>query len=307
MVKAAGVTRNITAEPFAIVPNGVLGRIWNEAFRQQPDPTLPTQAGFAIPPYQFDLVDHLVETADTVGHGFQIMSLYLRFLSKTSKIRFSHDDGDWVWISDDPSEPLRHVWEQWALASACARFRRVSGFRLDRVCLSHPEDDAAARFGELWGVPVELGQLRTGARLAEGVWGLPNAHANPPLRETLQRLADHIEFKQFEEAPIIYALRERLPHALNRGTYTAKAIAAELGLSTRSLQRRLLEVNITFKELLDLYRREQAIAMLQDGEQDLSAISYALGYSDQSSFNRAFRRWTGTSPTVWLRSYERRS
>ena len=301
MLRAAGVTRNMLTEPFALISDGVLMKMWTEAFNQRPDTTLPTQAGFAVPEYQFDLVDHLVETADTVGHAFQIMSLHLRFLSRSAKMEFSHGDGDWVWTADDPTEPLRHVWEQWAIASAYARFGHIPAFRVTEVHLSHPDDGDEERFAELWGVPVMLGQSRTGMRLADGVWALPNERANPPLRATLQRLADRVEFRRFEESPIVYALRQRLPDALVSGKYSAEEIAAELGLSKRSLQRRLLEENITFKELLDLHRREQALTMLQNGERDIGAISYVLGYADQSSFNRAFRRWTGTTPRLWAR------
>ena len=172
MVKAAGVTRNITVEPFAIVPNGVLGHIWQEAFRQRPDPTLPTQAGFAIPPYQFDLVDHLVETADTVGHGFQIMSLYLRFLSKTAKIRFSHHDGDWIW---DLRRSFRTVASCVGAVGAGQRLRTVSARCPDSgsivsVCLIRKttlrRDSASCGACRLsWGncVPVRVWQKAFGA------------------------------------------------------------------------------------------------------------------------------------------------
>ena len=76
----------------------------------------------------------------------------------------------------------------------------------------------------------------------------------------------------------------------------------ERGLSKCSLQRRLLEENVTFRKLPDPCRREQACATLSAGERGIGAISYALGYSDQSSFNRAVRRWTGTTPGLRLRN-----
>ncbi|MEM7344178.1 MAG: helix-turn-helix transcriptional regulator [Chloroflexota bacterium] len=96
--------------------------------------------------------------------------------------------------------------------------------------------------------------------------------------------------------------RAILPKALQRGEFSAEDIAAELGLSKRTLQRRLSMENITFKELLDLYRQEQARLLLQNGARDMGRVAYALGYSEQSSFNRAFRRWAGQSPSAWLLS-----
>jgi AraC-like DNA-binding protein len=138
-------------------------------------------------------------------------------------------------------------------------------------------------------------------RLAPGVWATPNHNTDPVLRATLAQLAERVEIKQFDHAPLAYAIRTRLPEALQSQRFSADAIAAELGLSRRTLHRHLAAENITFQELLDLHRQEQAVQMLQSGAYAMSEIAYALGYSEQSSFNRAFRRWTGTSPSAWQR------
>ncbi|MEM8862830.1 MAG: AraC family transcriptional regulator, partial [Chloroflexota bacterium] len=84
------------------------------------------------------------------------------------------------------------------------------------------------------------------------------------------------------------------------GAFSVDDVAAELGLSKRTLQRQLSAEALSFKELLDIYRQEQAFLMLQNGQQDLATLAYTLGYNEQSSFNRAFRRWTGKSPSQWL-------
>ena len=60
--------------------------------------------------------------------------------------------------------------------------------------------------------------------------------------------------------------------------------------------------HVIFQELLDVYRPEQAMLLLQNGERDMGSVAYALGYREQRSFNRAFRRWTRQSPSAWLRS-----
>ena len=139
-------------------------------------------------------------------------------------------------------------------------------------------------------------------RLSDGVWATANTNANPGLQRTLLSVAERVEIKQLEEAPLIYAIRTRLPDALEQGTVSAEAIAAELGLSKRTLQRRLSAENTSFKDLLDAYRQEQALLLLQNGERDMGSVAYALGYNEQSSFNRAFRRWTQQSPSAWLQS-----
>jgi len=104
----------------------------------------------------------------------------------------------------------------------------------------------------------------------------------------MRTVAEQVEMKQMMEAPLIYAIRTRLPAALQDGAFSAEDIANDLGLSRRSLQRRLTAENLSFQQLLDLYRQEQAMLLLQRGDRDMASIAYALGYNEQSSFNRAF-------------------
>lgn len=305
LLAATGVAPEKLGDPFAAVPKEAFARLWAAAFGQQPDPTLPTRAGFAVPFSEFGVLDHLVESAGTVGESLLMLSRFLWLVSSHSALHFSHGPHDWLWVPDDPDEPSSFVVGQWRLALILQRFRRrVPAFAVEEVHLSQGRGTAgdAARFEALWGAPVRLEQAKSALRLADGVWGLANTNANPGLERALLGVAEQVEIKQFEEAPLVYALRTRLPGALERGAYSAEDVAAELGLSKRTLQRQLSSENVTFQDLLDEYRHEQAVLLLQNGERDLGRVAYALGYREQSSFNRAFRRWTDRSPSVWLQS-----
>lgn len=296
-----GLSPKVLTDPFAAVPNDLFAKLWLAAYQQNADPMLPTQAGFAVPFSEFGLLDHLVQTAVTIGEGFHILNLYLWLVSINLSLRFTHSDGDWVWVENHPPETSRFISEQWTLAILCQRFRaQMAGFEITAVHLTQAAGDAD-RFSAQWNVPVRLGQPSTGFKLAEGVWNRANEVADPQLNQTLRTVAEQVVIKQVEEAPLVYAIRTRLPQALAEGSFSAEDIAAELGLSKRTLQRRLSAERMTFQELLDVYRQEQAMLMLQKGERDMGQIAYSLGYNEQSSFNRAFRRWTGQSPSAWLK------
>jgi AraC-like DNA-binding protein len=75
-----------------------------------------------------------------------------------------------------------------------------------------------------------------------------------------------------------------------------RAVARELGVSTRTLQRRLSDEHVTFQELIVEARRELARHYLQYSSLELSETAYLLGYEDSNSFFRAFQQWEGTSP-----------
>lgn len=82
---------------------------------------------------------------------------------------------------------------------------------------------------------------------------------------------------------------------------TLQDVAKELGLSTRTLQRRLSESNVTFQELLENVRRDLAHHYLKHSGVEFNEVAYLLGYEDSNSFYRAFQDWEGLSPTEWRR------
>lgn len=76
-------------------------------------------------------------------------------------------------------------------------------------------------------------------------------------------------------------------------------MARELGVSTRTLQRRLTDENVTFQQLIAEARRELARHYLQHSSLELNETAYLLGFEDANSFFRAFQQWEGTSPGEW--------
>ena len=83
---------------------------------------------------------------------------------------------------------------------------------------------------------------------------------------------------------------------LHEGEPTLPVVASYLALSSRTLQRRLQERGLVFQDILENTRRELAIRYLQDKTLSLTDIALLLGYSEQSAFNRAFKRWYNEPP-----------
>ncbi|WP_040638440.1 AraC family transcriptional regulator [Microvirga lotononidis] len=89
------------------------------------------------------------------------------------------------------------------------------------------------------------------------------------------------------------AITPRLPH----GTMSINNIASDLGMSVRTLSRRLSDEGLTFSSILEDLRSDLANRYLQNNSLSISQIAWLLGYSEVSSFAHAFQRWTGNSPT----------
>lgn len=90
-------------------------------------------------------------------------------------------------------------------------------------------------------------------------------------------------------------IREKLP----QGTPNQHEAAASIGLSLRSLQRKLQSNGTSYKDLLDNMRRKLTLEYLQQPHLSITEISYMVGFSNVGNFNRAFKRWTGATPTQY--------
>ncbi|MEO0956487.1 MAG: AraC family transcriptional regulator [Pseudomonadota bacterium] len=77
---------------------------------------------------------------------------------------------------------------------------------------------------------------------------------------------------------------------------TLSAVASELGFGPRTLQRRLSGSGHSFQSIVDLARKELALTLLRETELCLAEIAFLTGFSEQSGFNRAFKRWAGQTP-----------
>jgi AraC-like DNA-binding protein len=94
-------------------------------------------------------------------------------------------------------------------------------------------------------------------------------------------------------------VRSILRTALLTDHASADQIASLFSMHSRTLHRRLAAAGTSFRELVDESRFEIARQMLADTYADVSHVAYVLNYADSSAFRRAFRRWSGTTPTQW--------
>jgi AraC-like DNA-binding protein len=91
-------------------------------------------------------------------------------------------------------------------------------------------------------------------------------------------------------------VRQSICRRLGDESLAMPALAQELGMSPRTLRRRLLEQRTSYNEILDSVRHELADRLLGDPDHKISEIAFLLGFSDASAFHRAYVRWTGNTP-----------
>jgi AraC-like DNA-binding protein len=167
-----------------------------------------------------------------------------------------------------------------------------------RVELERPLGDTAAH-EEFFGCAVRFGAKVNRLVLHRADLDIPYISYN---RELLEMLGPALE-KALAEQQKSHSVAERVKWLMKKRLATRRpemnAIAKELAMSDRTLQRRLADEGTRFQDVLAEARRELAHQYLVDGQLDMGDVAYLLGFDDQNSFFRAFRQWEGETPARW--------
>ena len=193
------------------------------------------------------------------------------------------------------------------MAAVVRAARRMHGRHLapTRAEVKHPQPRNLARFEGFFRCPLrfEAPEFTLAFRLADVERPVPGGHhrlaaaADAAVLDYLDTLRS-----DNESGAVTQQVRDVLADAIAAGEPDVAAVASELAMSNRTLQRRLSDEGATFRDVLAKTRRDLAMALLRDPERSVTTIGRRLGFSETAAFTRAFHRWTGHSPTAWRRT-----
>jgi AraC-like DNA-binding protein len=151
---------------------------------------------------------------------------------------------------------------------------------------------AKLRFGAPWnGFVCHVSRLET---------KLPTT--DPSLHAVLREHAERLLAKLAPGNDLVEHVRAQLLATLREGPCAAEDVAARLGVTRRTLTRRLRQQGTSFTEVLEDVRRRAALHYLSDTEHSVEDIAFLLGFSESSAFVRAFKRWQGIAPMAFRRA-----
>jgi len=198
-----------------------------------------------------------------------------------------------------PRHADRHQAEFWMTGVIrLARQLTGAGLRPVRVALAHPRRPTSDRLEALFGCPTAFGSREDMVAFALGAGDLPLPGADPYLHDLLlgyceEALAHRGRPAESLRTRIENTVASLLPH----GRPLVDDVARSLGMSQRTLSRRLAQEGLTFARILDEMRRDLAQHYLRDDRLPVSRIAWLLGFQEVGAFTHAFRRWTGRTPT----------
>jgi AraC-like DNA-binding protein len=176
-------------------------------------------------------------------------------------------------------------------------------FRLIEVQFEHRAPDDLAPYHRIFQAPLRFGMNGNALVFSANWLNQPLPAVDPELKRLLQDTLAQLEAQHPNDLP--EQVRGILRTALLVDHGSADQVAALLCMHSRTLHRRLAASGTNFRSLVDECRYEIARQMLADSDSEVGEIGYMLDYADTSAFARAFRRWSGTSPSDWRQSHQR--
>jgi AraC-like DNA-binding protein len=188
-----------------------------------------------------------------------------------------------------------------AVAAVIVHMCRVSTtaeFSPRQVIFKHPAPSDRQPFDDYFRAPVVFNGAESELVFASDVLAAPLPTGNAELALASEQIVvDYLA--RYDRSNLLPQVRAKLIEQLPSGEADQAKIAAQLNTSLRNLQRQLQQEGVNFRQLVDETRRELAMGYLNNSALMLNEIAYMLGFSEPANFTRAFRRWTGRTPSEY--------
>lgn len=302
VLRAAAIPRSTFSQSEGFMASAAFSRVLEEAARTTGDSCFGLHFGAQFDPKDLGALYYVIHNAPTISDAIANLVRYIHI----------HNRGTTVWWEVQGALGYlcyKHVAEaasqcqhnEFSMAVTVKAFRMMTGLRWtpSRIHFMHtaPDDDAEHR--RLFGCGVVFGHafnaLVFEKNLIEHVVPVADPKLYPILKEHVERVLS--EFPDSDD--VLRAVSKAIAESFGDGPPNLERIGKRLGMSSRTLERRLKEHGVVFRNLVSDIRCRLAVDHLKRGTQTLAEIAFLLGYSEVSAFTRAFRRWCGSTPSQY--------
>lgn len=297
----AGIDSAVLEDADARIPFHNNVQMLEVAARHSGNDCLGLLLGAAISSKNIGVLGYVANSSSTVFNAIAHVQRYYRVLT-SGEVFDARKDGNSLVLEYHVLDPYaRHSRQNddMSLMSALRLMRIVTEkpLRPDYVGLMHSKPKDVDEYHRLFGVPVEFGASVNAMAFPVSVLNLPIKSADAELLRILNEYCNLVLAERDGACSLVQQVEEITIQQLQEGPPKLETVARALGMSHRTLSRRLQEEGTPYREVVDQIRAKLAERYLRDRDLRVSEVAYLLGYTQLSAFNHAFKRWTGESPS----------
>lgn len=277
-------------------------RVRRAALATTGDPALGLHMGGRPSMSSFDFLGGLAENSGSLREAFQVGVQYARVLVDGARLEL-HEQGD---VATLRCPTLRACVEdrmtaEFVTCSLVYLLRRFGGGTAQprRVLFSYAAPSYRDEYARVFGGRETFSHAFTGVEVDRTLLDRSHASHSAELHALLRSRGELMLARVEQTAPAAERVKRWLASNTLETKPTMDVIARDLGMSARSLRRRLTDEHAPYDELVTEARVVRAKRLLTDPAQSVQEVAYALGFDTPGAFSRAFRRWTGMAPSTY--------
>jgi AraC-like DNA-binding protein len=278
-------------------------RLCEAALQQTGDPAFGLHWSERMDGNAWNPVSHLVAHANTLGQAFEALSRYHRLFSDWQSFTLDITD-DLVLVHclalPGESEQMQRFMSELVLGGI---HKLIASFdhqaRPRCVSFAYPAPSYSEDYTRVFGGAERFDQEYTGLIFDRAYLDAVSPHKDDDVHAALRTIAEQRMLRLMQRTP--YALRVR-EHLVTNGPnrrISMTAVARGLGISVRSLRRRLEAEGTTYNTVVNESLGILAKQLIRNNSGSVQEIAFEMGFADTSSFHRAFKRWTGMTPKAY--------
>jgi len=274
-------------------------RLWQRAAKLSTDPLLGLKVGIGLPLQAMNVTGLLMMHSPTLREAVAHMERYQQLVSNSGRITAHQVPGglELRYTVTPCHVDMHHMQIDSLFGGLLAFLKRCSTRRIapSHIALVAPGTWLGPRYAELLGCPVALGACHVCIRYEDRALDQPFQGADPALLALVRAQADGMLRAQNSSDSLEAAVRAALSSRGFAGV-SCEDVARSLGISSRTLQRRLSQSGMPFRRALEAARMDEALLLLTHGSMPLPNVAEHLGYTEQSSFWHAVKACWGSTP-----------
>lgn len=294
-----GISLAQVSEAHERTPFDAQKAFWAAAAEVSNDPHIGLHLGEHMPVYRGQVIEYLFSSSPTFGEGLKRALAYQRLVSDAITARLVLDDEQAYLQNMADDNTLRQFAE--CLTVAVIKFFKFvtdDKFTPLSVHFKHSEGASSEEYTRVFGCPVTLGCNENRLYFDKAILDYRVWHAEPDLLRLHEQMANE-KLAELARFDLVAEVKRAIGEMLESGTTTLEAIAARLDITPRRLRSQLNDANTSFNHVLADYRSRLARRLLARTDESIERIVYLTGFSEPSTFYRAFKRWTNETPVEY--------
>ncbi|MEE4189174.1 MAG: AraC family transcriptional regulator [Roseobacter sp.] len=306
LLKSAGIDPEGPWDPKDMIPDVDYYNMLERVAKQTDVTRLPLRTGASMRLDEYGALGLAFKAAKTLGASYARVERYARLWTNVVEYELRpHPSGTLFVLKRAGKRRLGlRLSNEATLASAVSIARQVSPGPVIplEVLFQHAAPKSVAAHEDWFGCPVRFDAELDAVLYSLETLAQPNLLGDEGISQYLISDLDAALSEITAEVTLVDQARDAIAQALSEGPPKMAHVASGLGLSTRSFHRRLSEHGMSFRALTEETRRDLAEGLLRDEQHSLAEIAFLTGFSEQSAFTRAFKRWLGQTPANYRKA-----